>query len=278
MSGLPVATSGASAMDVAWQCMRTAGEIALSHFQGEHEIGRKGRGNVVTEADVAVELRVHEILGREFQQHKILSEETAADTDPSSGWTWVLDPIDGTMNYSRGIPVWCTTIALCRDADPVLGITYDPVRDEAFWAAAGSGARVRSHVSSDAPTDTPIAVSEAADVNSAVIGVDLGYDDELGGSQIALMSRIFPRVQSIRILGSAALAFAYVACGRLDLFTHMNISPWDIAAGILLVREAGGVASDRSGGPLRLLSRSFAAGGRRVHDDFMARYGGVQGG
>jgi myo-inositol-1(or 4)-monophosphatase len=79
-------------------------------------------------------------------------------------------------------------------------------------------------------------------------------------------------VQSIRILGSAALAFAYAACGRLDLFTHLNVAPWDVAAGMLLVREAGGAASDRSGGPMRLTSRAFAAGGKLVHDDFMARY------
>jgi fructose-1,6-bisphosphatase/inositol monophosphatase family enzyme len=137
------------------------------------------------------------------------------------------------------------------------------VHNEAFWAIAGRGAYINEH---------RVQASDAADVASSIIGVDLGYDDTLGSRQIDLMSRIFPNVQSIRILGSAALGFAYAACGRLDLFTHLNIAPWDIAAGILLVREAGGVASDRSGGPMTLASKAFVAGGRSVHDDFMAKY------
>jgi fructose-1,6-bisphosphatase/inositol monophosphatase family enzyme len=115
--------------------------------------------------------------------------------------------------------------------------------------------------------------SAAPDVDASIIGVDLGYDNAMGAGQIALMARIFPNVQSIRILGSAALALAYAACGRLDLFTHMNIAPWDIAAGILLVREAGGAASDRAGGPMLVTSRTFVAGGRAAHDDFVRRYG-----
>lgn len=264
----PQSTSGDEAIDVAWKCARAGGEIALARFRGEHAVAVKGRGNVVTEADVEVELRIKEILRFEYPDHKILSEETAADTDPSSGWTWVIDPIDGTKNYSMGIPVWCTNVALCFDAEPVLGITLDPVHQEAFWAISGQGAYVN---------EQPIAASQRPDVASSIIGVDLGYEDALGSRQIKLMSRIFPNVQSIRILGSAALGFAYAACGRLDLFTHLNVAPWDVAVGILLVREAGGAASDRSGGPMRLTSRAFAAGGKLVHDDFMARYAHEQG-
>jgi len=260
---LPQSTSGADAIEIAWKCAHAAGEIALGRFRGEHAIAVKGRGNVVTEADVEVELRLKEILNFEFPDHKILSEETAADTDPSSGWTWVIDPIDGTKNYSMGIPVWCTNIALCLDAQPQLGITFDAVHQEAFWGICGKGAFLNEH---------PIVASDSPDVASSIIGVDLGYEDALGSKQIELMSRIFPNVQSIRILGSAALAFAYAACGRLDLFTHLNVAPWDIAAGMLLVDEAGGATSDRSGGPMRLTSRAFAAGGKLVHDDFMARY------
>jgi len=260
---IPRGASGDEAIEVAWRCVRAAGEIALGHFRGDHAVATKGRGNVVTEADVEVELRLKGILLGEFPDHKILSEETAADTDPSTGWTWVIDPIDGTKNYSMGIPVWCTNVALCHDAEPVLGITFDAVHGEAFWSIAGRGAFLN---------ETPIAASARPDVASSIIGVDLGYDDALGTNQIDLMARIFPNVQSIRILGSAALAFAYAACGRLDLFTHLNVAPWDVAAGMLLVREAGGAASDRSGGPMLLTSRAFAAGGKLVHDDFMARY------
>lgn len=248
---------------MAWRLAREGGALALERFRGAHAISTKSRGNVVTETDVEVELRLKSILAAEFPEHKILSEETAASTDASSGWTWVIDPIDGTKNYSQGVPFWCVNVALCHDADPVIGITFDAVHDEAFWAVAGEGAWLR---------EQRLQASSVADVDSAVVGIDLGYDDIAGARQIELMGRIFPNVQTIRILGSAALAFAYASCGRLDLFTHMNVSPWDIAAGILLVREAGGAASDRNGGPIAITSRGFAAGGRSVHDDFMRRY------
>lgn len=266
---LPLAASGRTAIDVARACAEEGGALALARFRGAHTIDSKGRGNVVTEADVEAELRIKAILAAEYPDHKILSEETAADTDASTGWTWVIDPIDGTKNYSLGIPFWCTNVALCREGEPVAGVTYDALHGECFRAVAGGGAFMN---------EAPVAASTRADVASAVIGMDLGYDDALGSAQIALMRRIFPRVQTIRILGSAALGVAYAAAGRLDLFTHTNVYPWDIAAGILLMREAGGAASDSSGGRLWIGSRAFAAGGRRVHDDFRARYSSVQGG
>lgn len=265
----PRSTGGAAAIDVAWECARAGGQLALARFRTAHDIDIKGHRNIVTETDVAAELRIKAILAAAYPDHKILSEETAADTDASSGWTWVIDPIDGTKNYAIGIPFWCTNVALCHDGEPVVGLTYDTVHDEGFWAIAGQGAFCG---------EAPITASDKPDVFSAVIGIDLGYDDAAGAAQLDLMRRIFPNTQGIRITGSAALGMAYAACGRLDLYTHMNVSPWDVAAGILLVREAGGVASDRDGGPMRITSARFAAGGRRVHDDFMTRYAGHGGG
>ncbi len=265
MIDLPLSASGKTAIDVAWLCAHAGGALALESFRGEHAIDVKGYRNIVTETDVAAELRIIEILRSEYPSHAVLSEETAADTDASSGWTWVIDPIDGTKNYAIGIPFWCTNIALCLDAEPVVALTYDAVHREGFWATAGGGAFC---------DEQRISASDKADVFSAVLGIDLGYDDAAGARQLDLMREIFPNTQGIRITGSAALGMAYAACGRLDLYAHLNVSPWDIAAGILLVREAGGAISDRSGGPIRIASKGFAAGGRRVHDDFMARYGG----
>ncbi|MEX2246641.1 MAG: inositol monophosphatase family protein [Dehalococcoidia bacterium] len=267
---LPVSASGAQALDVAWRCAREAAAIALPRFRGAQDVRSKGRGNVVTATDVDVEQRVRELLAAEFPSHGFLAEETAADTDPDRGFVWVLDPIDGTKNYAQGLPFWCINIALCLDGEPVVALTYDAVHGEGFHAEAGGGAFVNG---------VPVRASEREDVASSVLGMDLGYDDEAGSRQIALMERIFPNVQTIRILGSAALGVAYAASGRVDLFAHSNISPWDIAAGILVVREAGGAASDRSGAPLRLTSGTVVAGGRRVHDDFLARYAaGAHGG
>ncbi|HEY8173421.1 MAG TPA: inositol monophosphatase family protein [Dehalococcoidia bacterium] len=260
---LPLSRSGAKAIDVAWRCARAGGALALERFRGDHDIDIKGHRNIVTETDVAAELLIKQIIADEFPDHAVLSEETASDTDASSGWTWVVDPIDGTKNYATGIPFWCTNVALCLDAEPVVGLTWDALHNEGFWAVAGEGARCN---------DAPIRASERADVFSAVIGIDLGYDDARGAQQLDLMRRIFPNTQGFRITGSAALGLAYAACGRLDLYTHLNVSPWDVAAGILLVHEAGGITSDRRGGPMRITSATFAAGGRHVHDDFVARY------
>jgi myo-inositol-1(or 4)-monophosphatase len=261
---LPLSTSRATAIDIAWRCARAGGELALERFRGGHKIDIKGHRNIVTETDFEAELRIMAILKAEFPEHKILSEETASDTDASTGWTWVIDPIDGTKNYAIGVPFWCTNVALCFDAEPVVAVTFDAVHDEGFWSIAGDGAFCG---------DARIAASDKPDVFSSVMAIDLGYDDALGAQQLDLMRRIFPNTQGIRITGSAALGMAYAACGRFDLYTHLNVSPWDIAAGILLIREAGGAASDRAGGPIGIMSRAFAAGGRRVHDDFMARYG-----
>ena len=266
---LPTSTSGASAIDVAWMCAHAAGDLALSRFRGLHEIGVKGHRNIVTNTDVEAELRVKEVLAAEFPDHKILSEETAYDTDASSGWTWVIDPIDGTKNYAIGMPFWCTNVALCLDGEPVLGLTYDAVHGEGFWAVSGEGAYCN---------EERIRVSDNADVFSSVISLDLGYDDALGSRQLELVQRIFPNVQGIRITGSAALGMAYAACGRIDLYAHLTVSPWDVAAGILLLREAGGVATTRDGAPMTIMTSQFVAGGPAVHADFMARYAKTQGG
>ena len=265
---LPLAASGATVMDVARRCAREGGAIALTAFRGDRTITFKGRGNVVTDADFASERRIHEVIREEFPEHAILSEETASTTDPHHGWVWVVDPIDGTKNYAMGVPFWCVTVALCCDGEPVVGVTYDAVHDETFHAERGGGAFLDG---------APIAPSARDDVESSIIGVDLGYDEARGSAQIALIGRIFPRVQAVRILGSAALAIAYAACGRLDLFTHLNLAPWDLAAGMLLVRESGGAITDRAGAPAVITSSGVVAGGCRVHADFVARYGSRRG-
>ena len=229
---LPLSATGTRAIDVAWRCAREAGSHALSRFRGAQTIDIKGHRNIVTQTDVECELRVKAILAEEYPEHKILSEETASGTDASTGWTWVVDPIDGTKNYAIGLPFWCVNVALCRDGEPVVGLTYDAVHEEGFWAVAGEGAYCN---------EARIEASRKPDVFSSVLGLDLGYDDALGARQLALLRGIFPRTQGFRITGSAALGLAYAACGRIDLYVHLNVSPWDVAGGILLVLVAGGM-------------------------------------
>ena len=154
-------------------------------------------------------------------------------------------------------------VALCRDGEPVVGLTYDAVHDEGFWAIEGQGAFLG---------ESRLSASSKPNVFSSILSLDLGYDDALGTKQLALLQRIFPQTQGFRITGSAALGMAYAACGRVDLYVHLNVSPWDVAPGILLMREAGGLATERSGAPMRITSKQFVVGGRDVHADFMARY------
>ncbi len=223
----------------------------------------------MTAADLASERRIQEILSQEYPEHAVLSEETA-EVEPrgsnleARGWLWVVDPLDGTRNYVSGIPFFCVTIALCHDGEPVVALTYDPVHQEAFRAEKGGGAWL------DRPggESEPIRASTKESVLASVLAIDLGYKDQRAKHMLALAHSLFPGMQSVRIPGSAALGLAYAACGRYDLFVHNYLLPWDIAAGILLVREAGGLITDRDGGPINIQSEGVIAGSAAVHADF----------
>lgn len=260
---LPRSTSGRSPLDVARLAALEAGAIILARFRTPQEVDVKGRGNLVTRADHEAERAIERVVREEFPGHHVYGEETQNHTT-FEGWVWVVDPLDGTRNYVSGIPFFCVNIALCLDGEPVLGLTYDPNHDEQFWAQSGLGAYV---------DDRPLRASDRPDVASSVVGMDLGYSDATGKATLRLAYELFPNVQCIRIPGSAALGLAYAAAGRLDLFFHRNVYPWDIAAGIVLVREAGGAITAPDGGAIRITSGGFVAGGPAVHADFLRRYG-----
>ncbi len=219
----------------------------------------KGRGNVLTETDLAVERAATAILAREYPGVPVLSEETAADTR-SDGWLWVIDPLDGTKNFSRGIPHFCFTIALCQGNGPVVGLTLQPLLGEEFAAVRGRGATLNGQA---------IQVSSTASVRESILAVDMGYDDGRGRRQLELALALWPGMQSLRIPGSAALGIAYVAAGRWDIFLHSDLQPWDLAAGLLLVREAGGVVTGREGEAATIFSKGLIAAAPAVHADFL---------
>lgn len=262
---LPTSANGNSAEAVIRQSAEIARPLLLQGFGNTGTTSAKGRGNVVTETDYAVETAVTGYLQAEFPGHAVMGEEHAPGTT-SDGWMWVIDPVDGTKNFSRGIPHFAYNIALCWGSEPVLALTLHPVTNELFYAEKGLGATLNGN---------PIHAGEAPDVANAVIAADLGYDDHRGELQLDLARAVFPKVQSWRVPGSAALGFAYAAAGRWDLYLHSDLKPWDSAAGILLVREAGGVATDRDGHPATIFSEGAAVGGSAVHADFFAKYGGL---
>ena len=275
---LPVSTSGATALQVARRCGDEGGRLALERFRRPQEVSVKGRGNLVTATDVDVEGLIQGILAQEYPQHAILSEEAyerargpvSATGDASSParpeWMWVVDPLDGTRNYVSGIPFFCINVALCHEGEPVVAVTHDPNHGETFWAEKGAGC----HLSS-AGGDQPCRASGKPSLQASVLGFDLGYDDRRAAHMLALLRELWPGMQSVRIPGSAALGLAYAACGRYDLFVHHYLFPWDLAAGILLVREAGGVITDRDGSPIGIHSEGVVAGGGAVHVDFLRR-------
>jgi myo-inositol-1(or 4)-monophosphatase len=153
-------------------------------------------------------------------------------------------------------------IALARGEEVILGVIYDPMRDELFTAEKGEGACLNG---------SPIRVSTKTSLSESLVGFDLGYDAEIGQRMLSMTNSLWPGVTSVRIMGSAALGLAYVACGRLDLYFHFFLYPWDLCAGVVLVEEAGGVITQIEGQPIDIHSRTVLASNREVHRDFTDR-------
>ncbi len=225
------------------------------------ETRSKGRGNFVTETDLAVENAVLERLRAEYPGHAVLSEEASGEVKRrDKGWLWVVDPIDGTHNYSQGVPHFCFTIALCFDGEPVLGLTDAPVTGEEFFAVKGGGLVVNGE---------PASVSATPTLAASVLGMDLGYDDARAARLLSLVAELWPGMQAVRVMGSAALGLAFAACGRFDVYVHHFLYPWDAAAGILFVQEGGGTILNRDGGPMTLYSQGVIAGAPGAAQDFL---------
>lgn len=262
---LPRSASGASAREVAERCAAAAGEVIRAGYGRASLSGVKGRGNVVTETDFAAERATMEILSAEFPDHAILSEESAASTR-SDGWMWVIDPLDGTKNFSRAIPHFGYNIALCWESVPMLGLSTHPLLGDSYLAIAGEGCFHNG---------TRITVSDCDAIANAVVAIDMGYDAPRGGYQLGLATHLWPGMQSLRVSGSAALGFAYVAAAKWDIYVHSDLQPWDVAPGLILVRESGGRVVDREGNEASLFSREAVAANPAMIADFQARATGL---
>jgi myo-inositol-1(or 4)-monophosphatase len=261
MPDLPQSASRRSAEEVARACAEEAARIIMGRYGGREEVLAKGRGNFLTETDLAVNNAVLQILRHEYPDHQLLSEEGSKEaTDRQGRWLWVVDPIDGTHNFSQGVPHFCFTIALCHDGEPVLGLTRAPVTGDEFFATKGGGLLVNGERAS---------VSATPSLAESVLGMDLGYDDERAAKLISLLAGLWPGVQAVRIMGSAALGLAFAACGRFDVYVHHFLYPWDSAAGILHVQEGGGLVLDRDGRPATLYSDALIAGAPGAVQDFL---------
>ena len=264
-NALPVAADGRTAMDVALQATSTAGEIIRNGWNSDKQITFKGRADIVTDIDVAAEKAVLEILTSAFPDFGILAEESQPVAG-SSPYRWVVDPLDGTRNYAHSIPHFCTIAALAKDDEIIAGVIYDPVREETFTAAEGQGAFLNGD---------PISVSATTELSRCLLSCDLGYVDEKAGLALDMLRSLWPGMYSVRLMGSAGLGVAYAASGRVDLFFHHSLAPWDIAAGLIIAQEAGGQIVDRQGNKAGLFTPSVICSSPALVDGFLAATDGL---
>lgn len=238
-----------------------AGDVIMSYFRGDFRVDaknvEKSTIDIVTDADRASEGLIIEAIRKEFPGHDIVTEESLLEMR-GAPWKWLVDPLDGTVNFAHGYPVFCVSIALMEGEELVTGMVYDPVRNERFSASRHGGAFVNGG---------PIRVSAAEALNRSLVATGFPYDRLTSpDNNVAEFSRVITRIQGMRRAGSAAMDLAYVACGRLDGFWELKLKPWDMAAGMLLVTEAGGRISDRIGLPCAVDTLSIVATNGRIHD------------
>ena len=261
----PRSKSGKSALDVSVEAAKLAGGIIRERFRTVKEINFKGRKDIVTDVDLAAEKAVLGLLMEEFPDFGILAEESKP-LEAETPFTWVVDPLDGTRNYAAGVPHFCTVVALSYGDKPVVGVTYDPMRDEMFTAEQGRGAYLNGD---------RLEISENKKVSEALLCCDLGYVDEKAGLALDLIRSLWPDMISLRLMGSSALGVAYAAANRVDLYFHHSLSPWDIASGHVLIQEAGGVIVDKQGQLANLRTPSVIASNQQLVDDFLKRTDGL---
>jgi myo-inositol-1(or 4)-monophosphatase len=242
---------------IATQAARQAGKlISRAYYQGKiSQVDSKGNNDFVTEVDRQSEAAIIEVLQRAFPEHSILAEESG-HIKGKSEYEWIIDPLDGTTNFFHGNPQFAISIALRHQGRLEMGVIYDPLRDELFTALRGKGAFLN---------DRRIRVGSLTGLQGALLGTGFPFKMPLYlDIYLATFSALFPQVSDVRRAGSAALDLAYVASGRLDGFWEMGLREWDIAAGVLLIQEAGGLVSDFAGGHNFLVSGNVVAGNPKL--------------
>jgi myo-inositol-1(or 4)-monophosphatase len=245
---------------LAIRAVRESGRIQKEWLRKDKRIEFKGAINLVTEVDRRCEQRIIEIIREDFPEHNILTEETPMP-EGSSPYRWIIDPLDGTTNYAHGYPCFCTSIALELEGKVVLGAVYDPLLDELFTAQQGKGAYLNNE---------RISVSTTDQLTNALICTGFPYDvRESRENNLDHFNRFIMQARAIRRDGSAALDLCYLAAGRFDGFWELKLNLWDVAAGKLLIEEAGGRVTDFRGDPLDIYGKETLATNRRIHDEMI---------
>lgn len=235
---------------VAQHAARQAATV-LKRYAATPEVSFKASQtqNLVTQADVDAEQAILKEIRQHYPDHDLLCEESLPTAGTTAASLWIIDPLDGTTNYAHGIPQFCTSIAYAESGTVQVGVVYDPMRDEMFHAVRGEGAFLN---------DVQIHCAERQELSEAVVATGFYYDrGDLMRRTLRSIERLFEHnVRGIRRFGGAALDLSWVACGRIDAFFEYQLSPWDYAAGSLIIEEAGGKCADRTGKALEIDSRS----------------------
>jgi myo-inositol-1(or 4)-monophosphatase len=242
--------------------VRRAGEIQTAGRESGFRVEKKGSIDLVTEVDFACERMCRAIVSERFPGHDVLAEEFGAGAPtgrPPSRWRWVFDPLDGTTNYAHGLPIFCSSLALEIDGRSDVAAIYDPTRDELFTAERGGGAHLNGQL---------LTVSSSTTLIEALLVTGFPYDvHEKAGDLVALFGAFLGRARAVRRLGSAALDLCYVAAGRFDAFWEQHLKPWDVAAGALIVEEAGGRVTGMDGSPFDPAAAHLVASNGHIHEE-----------
>ena len=250
-------------VDAAIEIARDAGQVLLAHRGVDFEM--KGDYDLVTAADRASEQLIMTRLRERFPSHGIVAEE-GGRAEMQSELRWYVDPLDGTTNFAHGFPMWNVTLALARRGEVIAGVVFDPLNRELFAAERGAGARLNG---------APIHVSKAATLSDSLVATGFPNHKRSRNVNIHFYYQLAMLTHGVRRGGSAALDLAYTACGRLEAFWEFGLSPWDLAAGTLLVQEAGGKASGMMGEPLDLHGRYLLGDNGHIHEEIIDLFGAV---
>jgi myo-inositol-1(or 4)-monophosphatase len=241
---------------------REAGTLLMEYFRQRVKIEYKGDVDLVTVADRKSEALILERIRREFPSHDVMGEE-GTRIETGSDYKWYVDPLDGTTNFAHGYPVFCVSLAVEQKGQRVAGVIYDPTRDEMFSAEKGSGAQLNGE---------RIRVSLTTTLGESLVATGFPSHKRHKNPNIYFYHQLTLRSHGVRRAGSAALDLCNVASGRYDGFWEFNLNPWDTAAGVLIVEEAGGRVTDFSGGLFQIASRETVASNGLIHDALLAEF------
>ena len=255
-------------LNFAIETAREAGQILLDKFGRKINVSMKGNINLVTEADLASEKLILEKIRSHYPKHSILAEESGesnvAVIDGETAWKWIIDPLDGTTNFAHGYPCFCVTIALEHNGEIVVGATFDPTRNELFAAEKGNGVTLNGR---------QIRVSETENLKDALLVTGFPYDVTQRENFTRHFSGFTKKSRGIRRDGSAAIDMAYVACGRFDGFWEEGLHAWDVAAGVLMIEEAGGRVSYYDGSKFSVYKPPICASNGLIHEEMLSGFG-----